>query len=109
MLLTQSWFIYSGATQVVILTADPNTGELTEKVVSADEINAVVEQNQVESQDSSQEDVQQQFRIVEDDGQEANTGISGQHVELTQEQLMSSQVTLVFLFFRESRVPEFDN
>ena len=49
---------------MVILTADPNTGELTQKVVSADEINAVVKQNEVDSQEPSQEDVEQ-FHIVE--------------------------------------------
>lgn len=78
----------SEGAQVVILTADPNTGELTQKVVSADEINAVVEQNQVELQDSSQEEAQQ-FQIVEGDEQQAD-GITAEQVELTEEQLISS-------------------
>ncbi|XP_067936939.1 GA-binding protein alpha chain-like [Watersipora subatra] len=79
-------------TQVVILTADPTTGQLTQKVVSADEINAVVEQNRAEVQDSSQDEVGE-FQIVEAEEEQTSAEITGEHVELAEEELISTHVT----------------
>jgi len=79
----------SDAGNVVILTQDPTTGELTQKVVSADEIDAVVKQHQKDNEVSAEDT---QFQIVEGEDQQVTAELDTARVNLSEEQLMSSQM-----------------
>lgn len=66
---------------MVILSEDPNTGEITQEIVSAEQLNAVVEQQQLQAEEEATQDVSQ--------------AVDTEQVELPEDQLISSQVAYV--------------
>ena len=64
---------------VVILSEDPNTGEITQEIVSAEQL----QQLQQQAEENAQQSVTEDSQVSE---------VSTDHVELTDDQLISSQV-----------------
>ena len=69
---------------VVILSEDPNTGEITQEIVSAEQL----QQLQQQAEENAQQSVTEDSQVSE---------VSTDHVELTDDQLISSQVVSVKL------------
>ena len=67
---------------VVILSEDPNTGEITQEIVSAEQL----QQLQQQAEENAQQSVAEDSQVSE---------VSTDHVELTDDQLISSQVVSV--------------
>ena len=67
---------------VVILSEDPNTGEITQEIVSAEQL----QQLQQQAEENAQQSVTEDSQVSE---------VSTDHVELTDDQLISSQVVSV--------------
>lgn len=74
-------FCRDATANVVILSEDPNTGEITQEIVSAEQLNAVVEQQQLQAEEEATQDVSQ--------------AVDTEQVELPEDQLISSQVAYV--------------
>ena len=64
---------------VVILSEDPNTGEITQEIVSAEQL----QQLQQQAEENAQQSVTEDSQVSE---------VSTDHAELTDDQLISSHV-----------------